>query len=236
METYDGFQNRYGWYRTILHRDVAGPLSLHFSGKSGSFAVFLNGQSAFFDKLDAKAGDNTLAILAKAGPRATLYNFTGPIGTRTIRGLWGTVSTSATGTPLAQSVWYFHGGLAGLDETPVIGTVTNWTAFLAAQPWQTGAPSAPGLPTFYKATLTYHHPAGMRETIGLQTGSGLKTGHVWLNGHNLGECPQKVPMYIPECWLKEGDNDLVLFDLYGGLPDQAIIIRNEIFAATPAGS
>ena len=108
------------------------------------------------------------------------------------------------------------------------------SVFLTHAPWQTGIPTAPNLPTLWKSTFAYHHPAGMRETIGLVTGSGLKTGHVWLNGHNLGECPQKVPMYMPECWLKEGDNDLVVFDLYGSKPDQVRIARSEICSiATP---
>ena len=33
METYDSFQNRYGWYRATLHADKAGPVSLHFGGQ-----------------------------------------------------------------------------------------------------------------------------------------------------------------------------------------------------------
>jgi beta-galactosidase len=361
MESYDGFQNRYGWYRTTFHRDAAGPVALRFSGQSGAFAVFLNGEPASFNHLDAKAGDNTLAILAKIGPRPKLFGFTGPIGTGAARGLWGGISTDTSpikpdvtwkhwttagnpgnpediskadyndaawqpidpgaasqkmqigegsswfrgtfnvtaaqadssiqaqtfqggdtsiylngkllgsasqdasgllvpgtntillqvrarkggsgtlsvalwhNSPLDQATWYFRGGLAGLDETPIIGRVTNWSDFLTGQPWQTGVPAVPGLPTFWKATFTYHHPAGMRETLGLVTGQGLKAGHVWLNGHNLGECPQKVPMYMPECWLKDGHNDLVVFDLYGSNPDKVGINRYEIFSlANPA--
>jgi hypothetical protein len=41
METYDSFQNRYGWYRTVLHRDAAGPISLHFAEQSGTFVAYL---------------------------------------------------------------------------------------------------------------------------------------------------------------------------------------------------
>jgi beta-galactosidase len=361
MESYDGFENRYGWYRTVLHTDAAGPLSLHFSAQSGVFAAFLNGQPASLDHLDAQAGDNTLAILAKIGPRPKLYNFIGPIGTLGARGLWGGVSTdpapatpdvtwqqwtgrgdpgdpaslaqptyddsswklvgsgtasqsiqvnrgatwfrgtftvdagqldsslegptfdepqgdaqtatylngkplvssssqSALGvlvagsntllvrasiptrkgvsgtlslelwhsSPFGQTSWYFRGGLDGLDETPIIGRVTNWSDFLARRPWQTGDPASPGLPIFWRCTFTYHPPAGMRESIGLLTGGSLAAGHVWLNGHNLGECPQKVPMYMPECWLKDGANDLVIFDLYGKKPDQVALQRYEV--------
>ena len=98
---------------------------------------------------------------------------------------------------------------------------------MAMTPWQTGDPVTPGLPTFWKCTFAYHHPAGITETIGFIT-TGLKAGHIWLNGHNLGESPQNVPMYMPECWLKDGENDLVVFDLYGSKPDQVQVQRYEV--------
>jgi beta-galactosidase len=360
LEAY-GYQNRYGWYRTILHSSSGGPAALHFSGESGAYAGFLNGQPASLDHLDVRAGDNSLAILVKAGPRPTLYVYTGPIGNGTARGLWGGVSTDASAaradvawkkwngagdpgkpndvagpdyndsswqsvdpnsasqqmrisrgaswfrgtfsvasadldsslqlagfggdapttlylngrrldsiagdvsgllvagqntlllevqsrkggsgslatslwhnSPLTKATWYFHGGLAGLDETPIIGRVTNWSDFLSAQPWQTGEPTTPNLPTFYKTIFTYHHSASIKETIGLLTEGGLKAGHVWLNGHNLGECPQKIPMYMPECWLKDGENDLVVFDLYGSSPNQVRLTRYEGFSVASA--
>jgi beta-galactosidase len=359
LESYQGFQNRYGWYRTSFHTNSTAPISLHFSGQAGSFVPFLNGQPASLDHLVPQAGDNTLAILAKGLPRETLYIFTGPIGFKTARGLWGAVSTDAApekpavtwkhwtgrGSPgdasavalpdyndstwqsvdanggrnmrvdkgtswfrgtfsiapasvnssfqvpafgnsqtavyinghnigataadvsgilapgqntiliqvqsrkggggslgldlwhnsaLTSQPWYFHPGLAGLDETALIGRVTNWPAFLASQPWQAGEPTTPNLPTFYKSTFTYHHQPGTSETIGLITGPDLKSGHIWLNGHNLGESPQKFPLYMPEPWLKEGDNDLVIFDLYGAKPTQVQLARYESFSVSNA--
>ena len=66
--------------------------------------------------------------------------------------------------------------------------------------------------------------------IGLVT-DGLKSGHVWLNGHNLGERPQSLLMYMPECWLNDGANDLVVFDLYGAKPAQAKLQTFESFSA-----
>ena len=41
---------------------------------------------------------------------------------------------------------------------------------------------------------------------------------MWLNGHNLGRYPEKIKapgLYLPECWLKEGENMLVVFDEEG---------------------
>ena len=68
MASYDSFQNRYGWYRAVFHRDAAAPSALHFAGESGTFAVFLNGKPSSFDHLEAKAGDNILTVLAKGRP------------------------------------------------------------------------------------------------------------------------------------------------------------------------
>jgi beta-galactosidase len=352
MEGY-GFQNRYGWYRANFHSDAGGPAALHFSGQSGDFAAFLNGQPASLSSLNLQPGDNSLAILAKGLPRPTLYVFAGPIGHGTARGIWGGVSTDTApskpgvdwkrwagrgdpgaiadvaraafddsswqpinpdaasqpmriergaswfrgtfnlgptavdssiqipgfgdqtavyvngqrlggtsadastllvpgrntilvqaqsrkggsgglalslwhNSPVAHATWYFRPGLTGLEETPVIGRVTNWPDFIS-QPWRSGDPATASLPTFYKATFAYHHTPGIRETIGLLTGDNLRTGHIWLNGHNLGESPQKLPMYMPESWLNEGENNLVVFDLYGSKPTQLQLSRYEAF-------
>ena len=127
---------------------------------------------------------------------------------------------------LGKVAWSFRGGLNDLHETAVIGRVTNWSDFLAQSPWQAEQSATANLPTFWRTTFTYQHPVGMRETIGLLT-AGLKSGHIWLNGHNLGETPQEVPMYLPDCWLKDGANGLVIFDFYGSKPDQVQLSRYE---------
>ena len=379
METYDSFQNRYGWYRTTLHSDSGGPVSLRFAGNSGTFVPFLSGQPGAVTTLsygqagridfpNATAGDNTLAILVKASPRPkTTYG--GPVGMRLARGLWGGVTSdeapapvavswkkwnkpareavagdlakpdyddstwtaldaAASSTPirmhqgtswfrgsftltpdqvdsilqaprfaplppatkqrggpvpartivylngrevdepaqdvsnilvagkntvllevqshlgedagaltlglwhnspLSHATWYFHGGLNALDETAIIGRVTNWSDFLSRQPWHPGDPAMAGAPAFWRCTFAYHPAAETRESMGLIT-TGLKAGSVWLNGHNLGESPQFYPMYMPECWLKDGDNDLVVFDLYGNKPDKLQLSRYEDFS------
>jgi beta-galactosidase len=379
METYDSFQNRYGWYRATLHADKAGPVSLHFGGQSGAFIPYLNcqpgtpttltyGQSSALTFPNAHLGDNSLAILVKASPRAK-DAFRELVGMRTARGVWGGVSADSASTPvdvswkrwdkatqgadaaalakpdyddstwtavdssalavttargdswyrgtfnatpdqvdsiletphfdlprapsgkrggtppevivylngqllsgqtvdaskllvagkntvlvdihsllggdsgrlslalwhnspLAHATWHFHGGLDDLDETAIIGRVTDWSDFLAHGAWQSGAPATPGQPTFWKCTFTFHKAPGTFQTVGLDT-TGLKAGHVWLNGHNLGESPQTVPMYMPECWIKEGANDLVVFDIYGNKPDQLKLTRYEAFAVSP---
>jgi hypothetical protein len=182
--------------------------SLEFPAIGNQTVVCLNGIKLVDRMQDVsqilKAGKNTLAVQVQAG-KAT------DVGSPSLS-IWHN-------SPLIHAKWYFHGGLVGLQETAIIGRVTNWGDFLKHAHWQSGESTLAGQPTFWKSTFTYHPAAGTRETIGLVT-AGLKDGHVWLNGHNLGECPQKVPMYMPECWIKDGANDLVIFDLAGAKPDQ----------------
>ena len=135
-------------------------------------------------------------------------------------------------SPLAHAAWQFHGGLDDLDETAIIGRVTNWDDFLAHRPWQTGASTLANQPTFWKCRFDWHKTPNAPQTVGLDT-AGLKAGHVWLNGHNLGESPQGCPMYLPECWIKDGANDLVVFDIYGNKPHQLKLTRYEAFAVSP---
>jgi beta-galactosidase len=352
METYDGFQNWYGWYRTVLHRDKAGPISLHFTGRSGAIAAFMNGRPGTLERLDANAGDNCLAILVKASARPkTTYH--GPVGKRNARGVWGGVSTETAATPfavtwkkwgkphrdadiaeiakpgfddsswqpldpvassqplkvtrgnswfrgdftlsasqtdsilqaptfgpaktilylngqpveeseqdvssilvsgkntvvvevqsrlgdsgnlvmslwhnspLSHAMWYFQPGLDDLHETAIIGRVTNWDDFLSHEPWQGGESTSAQQPTFWKCSFNYHKPAGWQQSIGLLT-TGLKAGHVWLNGHNLGPSPQPYPMYMPECWIRDGQNSLVIFDMEGSKPGEVQLQQYEV--------
>jgi len=359
METYDSFQNRYGWYRTKLKGDGQSTLSLSFMDTSGMMQAFLNGQPADLKKLKLAPGDNSLALFFKVSPRPKLFAFAGAIGNGGARGIWG---PTLSGTQPAQTVtqwkiqktkgdatetnrfikpdfddkdwpllswdstkkteplekgttwlrgvwqnpeqlksavaylpelsgwgpsksiflngdpiplvqdsnksfvnqpleltglkpgqntialkidvnqkagfirpkmelwacgkllqWKFRGGVEGLDETAIIGRVTNWAEFLG-QSWNPTGAAPANQPVLWHTSFDYH--SAQWETIGLVT-TGLKAGHVWLNGHNLGECPQKVLLYMPECWLKAGANDLVILDTTGARPDQVKLQRYE---------
>jgi beta-galactosidase len=46
----------------------------------------------------------------------------------------------------------------------------------------------------------------------------MSRGFAWLNGHNLGRYPEKVPvdgLWLPECWIKPGLNELTVLDEEG---------------------
>jgi len=58
----------------------------------------------------------------------------------------------------------------------------------------------------------------------LDTRSWIK-GMVWVNGHNLGRYwnigPQQT-LYVPSCWLKKGQNEILVLDILGGAEKLAV--------------
>ena len=72
-------------------------------------------------------------------------------------------------------------------------------------------------PCFYRGAFTVDHPA---DTF-LDT-SGLTHGQLWLNGRAMGRFwnvgPQKT-LYIPGPWLKQGMNEVIIFDMDGKLDE-----------------
>jgi beta-galactosidase len=71
--------------------------------------------------------------------------------------------------------------------------------------------AAPAGPAFYRATFHLEH---VGDTF-LDT-RGWGKGTVWVNGHQLGRFwrigPQQT-LYLPAPWLREGENEVVVFDL-----------------------
>ncbi|TFD97875.1 beta-galactosidase [Dysgonomonas capnocytophagoides] len=70
---------------------------------------------------------------------------------------------------------------------------------------------------------TQKHPAYYKATFNLaKTGdtflnmSDWSKGLVWVNGHAMGrywEIGPQQTLYVPGCWLKEGENEIIVFDL-----------------------
>jgi hypothetical protein len=227
MENWDHFQNGYGWYRVTFDSVADATVKLTFEGDVGPERAFLNGSPANLDALPVKKGKNTLAILAMSTPRPKMYNFVGATKTDGFRGVWGKPTASGS-TRITWGPWRFHGGLAGLDETPLIGRVTNWPAFLSGA-WDPKA-SASG-PTFWRTDFSYTPAPGLSEIVELRA-DGLSQGQVWLNGHNLGPVPDKHPLYLPAPWL-QAKNSLVIFDADGSSPAQVQLQRGETWATAP---
>jgi beta-galactosidase len=88
-------------------------------------------------------------------------------------------------------------------------------------------------PYFFRNTFTINKGKANRNPMWRVTFQGLSHGFIFVNGHNLGGYPERVPvksLYIPECWLEEGENSIVIYDQYGNRPDK-IEIQPETIAS-----
>ena len=200
----------YAWFRTVLPAVSGGSPSIHFTNVDDNCTVYLNGtnvvgtHTGWGQPFDVPLGGywqtNGTNILI------VLVQNTGGVG-----GLMGTIILNAVGPPVASMpIWKLRGGVGAIE-----GTNVAWQPLAAAN----------GLPVFYRATFQYQQPAGLLPI--LRAGwSGLSSGFIWLNGHNLGRYPDVIPapgIYLPECWLA-ATNELVIFDEQGNAPASMALV------------
>ncbi|UOE47772.1 beta-galactosidase [Mucilaginibacter sp. SMC90] len=104
--------------------------------------------------------------------------------------------------------------------------------FESTSGWKTLDASAPfDRPYFYRSTFTINRKKASSYPIWRVTYQGLSRGFVFVNGHNLGGYPEGIPinsLYIPECWLKEGENAIVFYDQFGNRPDKVTILPEAV--------
>lgn len=206
----DAFGHRagYAWFVTNLPSPADGARTvLHFESVDDEGTVFVNGKKlihhegwneAFDIPLDDLRHDgqpNTVAVLVKnndgVGGLDEAVTLTRVLYSEPVHG-WKL--RGGPGDPAAATGW------KALGDTAFAGPAFFKTSFRATPPGETGS-----------------HPV-LRVTT-----DGLSHGSVWVNGHNLGRYPERIPLdglYIPECWLKNGDNSLVVYDEEGKLPAQ----------------
>jgi beta-galactosidase len=105
--------------------------------------------------------------------------------------------------------------------------------------WTPAPAAAPGVPTWYHTAFAIPDGYYKNATPILRlSAKGMSRGFAWLNGHNLGRYPERIQvdgLYLPECWLTPGPNDLTVLDeegnaiapehLYVEMPASRKIIR-----------
>jgi hypothetical protein len=75
------------------------------------------------------------------------------------------------------------------------------------------ATTPPTGPEFYHATFSLDQVGGTFLDL-----SNWSFGVVWVNGHNLGRFWDRGPvrsLFVPQYWLKQGQNDIVVLELHG---------------------
>ena len=77
----------------------------------------------------------------------------------------------------------------------------------------TAAAAKENSPAYYKATFTLDKTGDTFINM-----MNWRKGMVYVNGHNLGrfwEIGPQQTLYLPGCWLKKGENEIIIFDLTG---------------------
>ncbi|HEV2474773.1 MAG TPA: hypothetical protein VGS41_19000, partial [Chthonomonadales bacterium] len=198
----------FAWYRAIISAPQGAGHLLRFESIDDNAWIYLNGKmlaahegwnSSFDVRLDRAwkpIGSNALAILVQN---------TGGAG-----GIMGAVDLNTTGTGAETPVigWKMHGGLGQIDPAGA-----QWHP-LPSRPIQS-------VPAFYGADFLWKPLADGFHPILRFVPQDLSQGFVWLNRHCLGRYPEKTPvggMYLPECWIREGSNRLIVYDEEGRSP------------------
>ena len=212
----DGDYGTFAWYRSSIDIPQAGTGTLKVQGKD-NLEVFINGKHVENQGGTVKsafaAGKNTIAVFASHKGRNKAFGYRGPLDTYDVKGL-----TSATLTLNGQTTeitgWNMHGGPADTNTS----SITAWTA-----------PSdSRGIPAFYTAGFIANQPRHIGAHPILRVNyEGLSRGMIWVNGHSLGRYPEKIhqnSLYIPECWIKNGPNNLAVFDETGANPQKVQLL------------
>ena len=186
----------YGYvlYRTLLSEPVSGELALTPGPVHDYAQVFLDGE--LIGTLDRHYSQSNLTVTSGKPARLDiLVENTGRLNsTRNMRAeIKGITSATLAGKPL--TAWQMY-------SLPME----------AGKPPTTTRASAMEVPHF--ATGHFNLPQTGDTFLDVST---LGKGLIWINGHALGRFwnigPQ-VTLYVPGPWLKQGTNEVVIFDLF----------------------
>jgi len=200
-----------GWgsilYRTTLPAVKAGT-TLVITEMHDWAQIYVNGK--LIARLDRRHGEDRVDLPAlKAGARLDILieamgrvNFDKSIHDR--KGITQKVELISTGNAVS---------------------LKNWTVYNLPDDYQSAlnkkyiAKGKQSMPAYYRATFNL-------QKIG-DTFLDMETwgkGQVWVNGHAMGrfwEIGPQQTLYMPGCWLKKGENEIIVLDLKG--PKQATI-------------
>lgn len=205
----------YGWFTTIIPQQPAGTskITLSFKSVDENATVFINGRQVFKHDGWNQPFEVDIADAAtlKAPIRLALFieNYSNE------GGIDQPVKINAIGDAPAVTGWQMKGGPGNA---------------LAAKGWKkfTGKVKS-NAPCFYRSSFTVPQVKG-KTFIWRFEPKGLGHGSVWVNGHNIGRYPEKISitsLYIPECWLKTGLNQLVIYDEDGKQPGDTQIVAEQ---------
>ena len=194
-----------GWgtilYRTTLKDDISG--TLHIDEVHDWAQVFADGR--LLGRLDRRQGEFTLPLKGtlKKGTRLDILveamgrvNFDKSIHDR--KGITRRVEVLSGDTARELKGWTVY-------------NLPPFHDFVSHRNYRPG--KADGMPAYYRATFKLDRTGDT--FLDMRTwGKGM----VWVNGHALGrfwEIGPQQTLYMPGCWLKKGENEIIVLDLKG---------------------
>ncbi len=212
------------WFQAALSSLGAPQRVLHFESVDEDATVYVNGQ-----KIGSHRGWNEPFDV----PIGAAWNANGPnilsVLIENADGAGG-IDKAVSLVPLQFGAailnWTMRGGPGDALSTSGYSPLPRATAVDALANLRViGAED--GAPKFFRATFNAPaYTSGGSHPIWRAVMTGMSHGFVWLNNHNLGRYPEKVPvegLYLPEAWLRAGANSLVVFDEEGRTPSQVHI-------------
>jgi len=203
----------YGWFETVIDKLPAGTSKLILSFKSvdENATVFINnklithqdGWNVPFEVTfaDAQALKGALRIAVFIENYSNEGGIDQPVK----------INTIGNATVIAN--WAMKGGVN------YTSAATHW------QPVSVNKTSNAG-PCFYRSKFSISFTSG-KTNIWRIDPKNMGHGSIWVNGYNIGRYPEKIAtpgLYIPECWLKNGMNELLIYDEDGQPPVDAIVV------------
>lgn len=207
-----------GWgsilYRTTLKEDIEG--TLHLDEMHDWAQVFADGQ--LLGRLDRRQGEFTLPLKSplKKGTQLDILveamgrvNFDKSIHDR--KGITEKVEVITDGKATELKDWSVY-------------SLPPFYEFVSNKNYQKG--QAVNGPAYYRAT--FHLDKTGDTFLDMQTwGKGM----VWVNGHAMGrfwEIGPQQTLYMPGCWLKEGENEIIVLDLKGPAETKVVGLEKPI--------
>lgn len=215
-----GLKRGYTWFQALVPlTDGHIPLQFNFKDVGQNAVVFINGKE-----------------VAHQGPRnGTLtvpYDNKGQTGESVVISVFGENRGGQNNRPVYSAL---NRPVEIIYRDDLL--LTNWAMkggpgnMSAATGWKPlGATDQLDRPYFFKNTFIVTNGGPGKHPMWRITFDGLSHGFVFINGHNIGPYPERIPvksMYIPECWLKDGQNTVVIYDQYGNRPDKVTIAPEE---------
>jgi beta-galactosidase len=195
----------FGWFRVRLPDPPAGAMQtvLHFASVDENATVFAGNRrllrhagwnapfSVLIDRVDTFRRPIWLTVFVEN------YSNEG--------GIDKPVRAGALLSPVAVTGWRMRGGTGESVDSG------SWST--GARKDRQGGAGLSG-PCWWRTTfrLQVLPPPGMVWRV---IPTGLGHGSIWVNGHNLGRYPEKIPingLFVPECWMKAGVNTVQIYD------------------------